>query len=401
MEKKDSLSFLDLLLVLFERKRFIIIWMACISAFAIALALLLPSTYAAKVVILPPSSSQMGLPLGGLMGGMGGGDQAMSSLLRSFNILGSGGGTDQLLSILDSRRLAEIAINKFDLVTHYKFKGKKHYPEDVIKKFHQALKVQENDLDNIELSVEDKDPQLAYEMANFIVDELDSINYLISKEHAGFSRRFFEERLAKIKSDLDSAHGRFANFKVKNNYLDMDKQVKSTLDVLSNMESERMAMDVEIDQIRSKLGGESQRLRELLKERSVLEKKSKSFLNNGDGDVLIALKDTPRLGIEYAYLYRDVKVQEALYQFVLQMFEQAKMNEANNVPTVRILEHAYFPKKRATPKRGVLCILIFFSGLVVISGWVVVQAWIAGQRAQGTDTYHKLKAVKGHLTFRK
>lgn len=399
MEKKGTLSFLDLLLVLLARKWFIIGTMAGVSAFAVTLVLLLPSTYAAKVVILPPAQSSMGLPLGGLMGGLGG-DAAMSGLLRSFNILGSGGGTDQLLSILDSRRLAQVVIDRFDLVSHYKFKGRKHYPEDVIKKFHQSLKVAENDLDNIELTVTDKSPQMAYDMANFIADQLDSINYLISREHAGFSRRFFEERLGKIKSDLDTAHARFARFKLANNYLDMEKQVKSTLDVLAGLESERMAMDVEIDQLRSKLGGESQRLKELIRERSVLDRKSKSFMKDGDGEVLIALKDTPRLGIEYAYLYRDVKVQEALYQFVLQMAEQAKMNEANNVPTVRILEHAYFPKKRATPKRAVLCILIFFSGLALVCIYVVSKAWFAHMRESDSDTYRKLKAVKGHLSLR-
>ena len=273
--------------------------------------------------------------------------------------------------------------------------------KDVIRKFHEALKVNENDLDNIELTVTDKSPQMAYDMANFIADQLDTINYQLSREQAANSRRFFEERLDKIKSDLDSAHARFARFKLQYNYLDLDKQVKSTLDVLSNMESERMALDLEIDQVRSKFGGESQRLNELLREKAVVEKKSKSFLNKGDGDVLIALKDTPKLGIEYAYLYRDVKVQEALYQFVLQMAEQAKMNEANNVPTVRVLEHAYYPQKRARPKRMILCILIFFSGFAIVTAIVVIQAWLAKHRAEATPTYRKLREVGLHLSLRK
>lgn len=397
MDRKGSLSILDLILVLMERKVFVLVFMGIVSTAAIILTLVLPKSYSAKAVILPPATNQMSLPLGSLAGG----DAVVSNLMRSLNLFGAGGGTDQLLSILDSRKLADRAIRKFDLETHYKFRGKKYFPEDVIRAFHLNLKVKENDFGNIEVSFMDKSPDRAYKMANFIVEQLDSINYQIAKEHAGYSRRFFEERLLRIKSDLDTAHNRFAKFKLANNYLDLEKQIESTVDVLAGIETERMSLELEIDQLRSKLGGDNQRLRELIREKGILEKRSKAFLTKGDGEILVALKSTPTLGIEYAYLFRDVKVQEAIYQFVLQMFEQAKMNEANNVPTVRVLEHAYLPKKRARPKRAIICILIFFSGLVVVSTIVVTQAWFARQRREDTETYRKLADLGAHLKFRK
>ena len=373
--------------------------MLTISIVAVVLTMVLPKSYTAKAVIMPPSN-QMGSGLGALLGGSG--DAAVSGLLRSFNILGSSTGTDQFFSILDSRRLADIVIKEFDLAKHYKFKKKKkYYPEDVVKRFHQYMKVGETDFGAIEISITDKNPDTALAMANYIVSQLDTINYLLAKEHAGFSRRFFEERLSVIRSDLDSAHSRFARFKIKNNYLDLEKQIKSTVDVLAGVEADRVTMDLKIAQMRNKMGGDNERLAELLRERTVLSKKIEGYMNEGDGSVLLALKSTPTLGIEYAYLFRDVKVQEILYNFVLQMYEQAKMNEANNVPTVTILEHASYPYKKTRPKRMIICLLTFFSGFVVVSSIVLLQKWFAGQKRIETETYRKLAAVAGHLRIRK
>lgn len=396
-----KISLLDLLLVLLERKWFLIAGMLVVSISAVILTMVLPKSYSAKAVVLPPSSS-MSMPLGSLLGGGGGSDAPISGLLKSFNLFGSSAGTEQLRSILDSRRLAEKVIAEFDLETHYKFKErKKYYPEDVIRSFHQALKVVENDWGNLEISVQDKTPERAQGMVNFIVSQLDSINYILAKEHAGFSRRFFEERLAVIRADLDSAHARFARFKIKNNYLDLDKQVESTVDVLANIEAERMAIDLQIDQLRNKMGGDNQRVNELVRERTVLARKMEGYMSKGDGEVLVALRSTPTLGIEYAYLFRDVKVQETLFQFVLQMFEQAKMNEANNVPTVRVLEYASLPKKKVKPKRMIICLLAFFAGFVFLSCWILIGKWLAVQRTAGTDTYRKLALLGSHLRLRR
>jgi uncharacterized protein involved in exopolysaccharide biosynthesis len=112
---------------------------------------------------------------------------------------------------------------------------------------------------------------------------------------------------------------------------------------------------------------------------------------------VLPLQKTPELGIQYAYLFRDVKVHETLYAFILQMYEQAKFQEANNSPSVSVLERARVPEKRARPKRAVVCLLAFFVGFILLSSWVLVTHWYGVQAGRRTPTYLKLQKVFAHL----
>jgi uncharacterized protein involved in exopolysaccharide biosynthesis len=128
-----------------------------------------------------------------------------------------------------------------------------------------------------------------------------------------------------------------------------------------------------------------------------MQRKIAQYMEKGNGDIIIALKKSPELGIEYAYLMRDVKIQEALYQFVLQMYEQAKFEEINDTPVVEVLEKAQVPQKKSQPKRSLICILIFFAGLAVNCTYVVAQKWFAVQSAHDTETARKIVQVVRNL----
>ena len=110
-------------------------------------------------------------------------------------------------------RLADRVISEFDLRTHYGYhKKKKYYYENLLKEYHKNVLVSEDQLDNIYVSVTDTNPEFSARMANYIVDQLDSIHYDIARQDARGSRIFFEERLALMRSKLDSVHQAFADF---------------------------------------------------------------------------------------------------------------------------------------------------------------------------------------------
>lgn len=389
--KAGGISVLDLILVLLERKWFLFGGMLLISGATILISVfLLQSYYTASAVVLP-SKQKMNSPLAGLMG-----ESQVGGLLKSFDIFG-GGDNSRFLSILDSRRLADKAIERFDLVHHYGFhKQKKFYYENLLKEFHKNVEVQEDQLDNINISVTDTNPQVAADMANFIVDELDSISFTISQEDARGSRVFFEERLRLMRATLDSVHQALAEFQIKHNFIDLDQQVKSSIEALAGIEAEAMATDIEKEMLASSFGNNS-RMAEVQKKKEVLNRRMADYMQKGSGSLVLPLMKTPELGIQYAYLLRDVKVHETLYAFIMQMFEQAKFREANNSPVVTILEKARVPEKRARPKRGTLCILAFFVGFALLSSWILISHWFAVQRRLGTDNYYKLNKILAHF----
>jgi tyrosine-protein kinase Etk/Wzc len=243
MTNSKKVGILDLLILILRHKRFFIISMLVISVCAVILSMMATKYYTATAVILPPKQD-MSSGLGSLLS-----DLPVSGLLKSFDLLGRSN-TDQFMSILSSRRIAESAIDRFDLIRYYGFKKqKKYYIENVIKAFNKSFKLSQDDHDNISIAVTDTSPRLAYEIANFLVSELDKINFELSKERAKNSRLFFEDRLKVIQTDLDSATKKFTEFQIANSYIDLDAQVRASIDALARIEGEKLGLDLQIAEL--------------------------------------------------------------------------------------------------------------------------------------------------------
>lgn len=381
-----GVSFLDLLIILLERKWFILSGLLAVSVGSVALVLSMTSYYTATAIILP-SKQNSGFPFSSLLG-----DMPMGSLFKSLDILNQGDNA-RFLSILDSRRLADKVIKRFDLAHRYEFdKHRKFYYENLLKEYYKNVKIEEDSYENIRISALDSNPEFAAEVANYIVDQLDSISYRVSQEAARGSRLFFEERLTLMRQNLDSVHKAFAHFQVENNFIDLEQQVKSSIEALAGIEAEAMAADIEGEMLTTSFGSNS-RIAEVQKRKSVLKRRVENYMQKGSGSLVLPLKRTPELAIKYAYLYRDVKVQETLYALTLQMYEQAKFREANNSPVVTVLERATPPQKRTRPKRMVFCLVSFISAFILLGSWVLVSHWYRLQGAAGTETHAKLRRV--------
>jgi tyrosine-protein kinase Etk/Wzc len=387
-----KISLIDIFLIFLEKKRFLFFSMLTISVAAVAISFLLPKYYTANAILLPSMNNTLKNPFQAFLG-----DSPLNSMMKSLDFLESTD-NDQLLTILGSRSIAENTIRKFDLEKRYKFDAKKvYYIEDVIRQFHRNFNVFETDLNNISVSFTDTNPSFSADVVNYVIGQLDSLNSEISRKNARNTRRFFEERIAIVKAEMDSAHNRFAAFQEKHNYIDLEQQVVSSIEALSKIEAQILTNDINTEFIKNRYGANSYEVEELKKNRRVLESRMKHYLNSGSGQLIIPLKDTPRLGIEYSYLYRDVKVQEMLHAFLLQNYEQAKLSEANNTPTVNILEHARVPQKKSRPKRSIFCILIFFTGFIVNSIIILIRKWIEIQAEGKTDTYEKIARLGAQL----
>ncbi len=391
-----KIGLLDLIIIVLERKWVFLIGIFLFCTLGVVVSIILPKDYTATAIIMKPAKKMTGL------GSLIGKDLPMSGLLKSMDILGGGGDGDSYLSILQSRRLAEKVIDRFDLVHKYGFsKRKKYYVEDLLKTFDRNFSLVENDLGNIEVAVTDSSPAMAADIANFMVDELDTITYQLSKESARNSRLFFEERVALIKQDLDSASRAFARFQIENKYIDLEQQVRSSIEQVAQFEGQKLGMDLEAAQLKSQFGGNNQRVAELEKEKSVLDHKIAGYMDQGGGNLIVGLRHAPEKAITYAELKGKLKLQETLYEFVVQLFEQAKMSEANNVPTVQVLEYAKNPQKKTRPKRSIICLLFFFGGFVATTTYILLDKWWKIQAENNTLSYQKTRRIRTLLSFKK
>ena len=70
-----------------------------------------------------------------------------------------------------------------------------------------------------------------------------------------------------------------------------------------------------------------------------------------DASLYPAIRQLPLLGVTYADLYRQTKIQETVYELLTQQYELAKVQEAKEVPSVKVLDAAVVPTKKSFPPR--------------------------------------------------
>jgi len=82
------------------------------------------------------------------------------------------------------------------------------------------------------------------------------------------------------------------------------------------------------------------------------------------------------LGSQYADLYRQTKIQEAVYEFLTQQYEMAKIQEEKDLPMVRVMDVAVPPERKSAPMRSLIVLLSVIGGVVLACFWVVWRnAW--------------------------
>ncbi|MGA9529278.1 MAG: hypothetical protein WBS24_14280 [Terriglobales bacterium] len=87
-----------------------------------------------------------------------------------------------------------------------------------------------------------------------------------------------------------------------------------------------------------------------------------------------SLRQLPLLGAKYADLYRSAKIQEAVFETLTQQYEIAKVQEAKETPSVKILDDASLPERRTFPPRTLM------TGMCGLLGLIAASVWLLGER---------------------
>ena len=190
---EDEINLLDLLIVLAKHKKRIIGATFAAALLAVGYSLSLPNIYTGSTKILPPQQSQssasaMLSQLGGLAGMAG-------------SSLGIKNPNDLYVAMLKSRSLMEKIAKRFDL--------QKVYKQETLTGTMNALEgstVISSGKDGvITVEVSDKDPQLAANIANAFIEELNKLLQTYSLTDASQKRTFFEQQLMQAKNKLTDA----------------------------------------------------------------------------------------------------------------------------------------------------------------------------------------------------
>jgi uncharacterized protein involved in exopolysaccharide biosynthesis len=346
------------------------------------IALLIPRRFQSVARLMPPdnqSSSGLAMAASALTGGAAGLGGIASQLL------GLKSTSDLLAGILTSRTAEEKLIHEFDL--------KKVYG---VSRMEDARKVLEARTDIsidrksqiITITVTDscglpwacESPHRAQAMAQAYIDELNRLVAEVSTSSARRERIFLEGRLQSVSQDLEAAEKEFSQFASKNTAIDIKEQGKAMVDAAATLQGQYIAARSELEGLRQIYTDSNVRVRSLQARVAELEDQlkkvggkdeSNSLGKAAEGDSLYpSIRKLPMLGVTYADLYRKTRVQEAVFETLTQEYELAKVEEAKEIPTVKVLDPPNLPEKKSFPPRTVMTLLGGMLALVCGVTWV-------------------------------
>ncbi|MBL7995944.1 hypothetical protein JNM05_11295, partial [bacterium] len=349
-------NFIDVLFILLKWKNKIIISVLTIMIISFGITLMMSKWYKATAVLVIPDKSSN--PLDILTGGLG----SISS-----TVLGVGKtGNERYLAILASRRIQEELIKKYDLMTVFE----KNNMEETVKYVDNLLSAEsDKKLGTILVSWEFKDdPEKTAEMTNFIVQKLDEINRELSTEQARSSRVFIERRYFQAKDDLKNSEDSLNAFQNKYGIIEIAQQTEASIKAAAELYGEIVATETEYLVMKKTLGENhpdilrtQSKLQELRKLQSKMEKGGNGF------DIFIPFKETPDLALKYYRLYRDVQINGKILEFLVPQYEQSKIQEAKDTPTLLVLDEAKPPERHTRPKKLTISLIVGMVTFVVMS----------------------------------
>src|SRR5580700_11331731 len=329
-----------------------LIWGFVVS---LVVVLLLPKGYEATAKLMPPETgSGNGAALmaalatrgAGMLGGLAG------------ELMGVKGNGPVFVEILESRTVADRLIDEFQLSREY-HTTKIEYTR---KQLEAHTKISEDRKSGvITITVTSRDPGRAAEMAQAYVGELDRLVSQLSTSSARRERIFLEERLVAVKSDLDDAATQFSEFASKNTAIDIPAQGKAMVEAAAVLQGQLIAAEAEasglekiytvnnvrVRALRARIGELREQLQKLGGSNSQVEVRN-------DNSLYPSIRKLPLLGVTYADLFRRTKIEETVYELLTQQFELAKVQEAKEIPTVKILDSAVTPTVKSSPHRVLL-----------------------------------------------
>jgi len=327
---------------------------------SLLIAFLIPNRYRSVARLMPPDnpsgpSLAMAAVLSGGAAGLGG---------IAGDLLGLKSTSDLLVGVLGSRTVEDRLIQKFDLRAVYGIRRM----EDARKALANRTDISTDRKSQIiTLSVTDKSPERAAAMAQAYVEELNRTLAEVSSSSARRERIFLEGRLQAVNQDLEAAEREFSQFASKNTAIDIKEQGKAMVEAAATLQGELIAARSELEGLRQVYADSNVRVRSLQARVSELgnqlrkvggEYDSTSVEKSAPADALYpSIRQLPLLGVTYADLYRKTRVQEAVFETLTKEYELAKVQEAKEIPTVKVLDPASLPEKKSFPPRLLLMLL--------------------------------------------
>lgn len=368
------------LATLIQWRKFILTSGVIAAVIAAIVSILLPKWYTASTSVFPPEPKSSISPYAQIL-------QSLQTPILGPTAIGARPGTIYI-DILKSRKVGERLIEKYGFMKIYGA-GLMTDAIEVLQK-HTSYSLLENGL--LIISFEDRDPQRASEVTNDYVKLLDEFNRELNISRASKTKDFIAGQLERHETEMRAAEEALQKYQQENEAIELTQQTRAIIDIVAGLTGEAVKLEVELEILRNYTSKESEeyiRKKKNYDELVAQLNKFKVDSTRSDDDVIRSyfptLDKVPEISLNYARLLRNVKVGEKVFELLVKEYEQARIEEARDTPTVQILDDATPPELKSRPKRKQIVIIGGILGLAWASVIALFAAFFAQEKSQTSE----------------
>ncbi|MFZ4551331.1 MAG: lipopolysaccharide biosynthesis protein [Aquabacterium sp.] len=340
----DDLLFVKIAQVLFRKVPFSLIIAAIGALITYWGTSFIPPTYVGRTLLLPPQSSQSGAAA------------AMQSLGAAAGVSLPNAGrnmADLYASLLWSFRITNRVIDQFDLKSVYGESSR----DEVRKRLQAALKVEVGKKDGlILLTVEDRDPNRAADLANGYVQQLKKLTSELALTEAQQRRVLFENQLRQAKENLGGAQRALEQSGINVGVLKTEP--KALADTYASLKARVTDAKVRLQYMRSYLTEQSAEYKAAQAQLDFLQSDLKRLESSGQSGAASGYVDK----------YREYKYYENLFELFAKQLELARLDEAKEGAVIQVVDVATPPERADRPRRAYIAafgfLLVFVISLI-------------------------------------
>lgn len=386
MAKEKKIDLLDYLVILVKWKRFLIALLIPMMVISyLGIYFLIEEQFDSSALLVPAEDATMG-GIAGLIGNFG------ANL--PFDIgAGSSPEMNMYNTIIYSRTNLQKIIDKFDLYKVYKLSPEiKDYKKKAIEILSGNISASETEFSAYELTVRANSPQLSADIANYIIKLLNEKLIALRTEKSKNNRIFLGERVEEIRQNLKSAEDSLMIFQEESGILEPEEQFKGIVTAFTTLETELVTKQIEKSILEKLRGSNSPQVTSLKIEVNEFKKRLEEMKKFGNPDgVIPSIESMPVNAMNYYRFFREVEINSKILEFVLPLYEQAKIEEKKDIPTLQVIDSAIPPEKKSFPPRTVFTLLITFSVFLIAFIFILMKE---NKNLQNSE---KMKYVKENM----
>jgi tyrosine-protein kinase Etk/Wzc len=370
MQDDDEISLLDLLQVIVDNLRLLVLGPLVCGLAALGYAFMIPPTYTAKTQFLPPQQQQSSAA--SMLASLG----ALSGLAGAATGLKSP--ADQYIAFMKSVSVQDALIERFKLVEKYEAKLK----TDARMALTGSVRIASGKNGLISVDVDDKDPKFAADLANAHVEELSNLLGRLAVTEAQQRRMFFEKQLQITKENFTKADLALKSSGINSSVL--KSSPASALEAVARLKAGISVQEVKLGTMRNYLTESSPDFKQALNELASL----KSQLTKAEKE-----EPASQGTSDYVARYREFKYQETMFELFAKQFELAKVDESREGAVIQILDIAEVPELKSKPKKAQIAVITTLASSLALLLFVFIRSGLKSV-SQNQKTQQQVRALQ-------